>query len=184
MPLGAPALSAGEVGGSSGGWIDEGSRATPASAAAKPKWEAAVYRWQTPAIPPVVWKKLARAPIDRFVSAYSSRSGSEGARTVVRRRSSPAARISIFKDCCRLPILSALSSPIADPQQASAPLSNRCSPRTRNTLKTGSPSGTTCCATTKASITTPKRPHGKASRRGCCPPSNRTCPIISSSRSC
>jgi hypothetical protein len=74
MPLGAPALSASEVA-ILRRWIDEGSRATPASAAAKPKWEAPLSL-QTPALPPVVWKSW-QAPIDRFVSAYLARSGAK-----------------------------------------------------------------------------------------------------------
>src|SRR5207302_3231770 len=67
MPIGAPALPAGEVE-ILRAWIDEGARATPTSKAAKPKWEAPLSL-TAPAMPPIVWKEW-QAPIDRFVASY------------------------------------------------------------------------------------------------------------------
>jgi hypothetical protein len=54
-------------------WIDQGARATPTSAAAKPKWEAPLFL-ERPANPPVVWKNWT-STIDLFVSAYLARNG-------------------------------------------------------------------------------------------------------------
>ena len=67
MPLRLPALSAAEIA-VIRSWIDEGARATPASAAARPKWEAPLAL-ERPAIPETVWTRWS-APLDRFVSAY------------------------------------------------------------------------------------------------------------------
>src|SRR4051794_27338253 len=60
MPVGAPALSDGEMA-TLRAWIDEGARATPTSAAAKPKWEAPLSL-VAPALPAVVWKEW-QAPV-------------------------------------------------------------------------------------------------------------------------
>src|SRR5580765_6921043 len=67
MPLGKAALSAGDVA-TIRLWIDEGARATPASAAAAPKWEAPLAL-ERPAIPDVV-RPGWTAPVDRFTAAY------------------------------------------------------------------------------------------------------------------
>src|SRR4051794_33375338 len=67
MPLGAPALGVAEIA-ILRAWIDEGARATPTSAAAKPKWEAPLSLI-APEIPRAVWKDW-QAPIDRFVASY------------------------------------------------------------------------------------------------------------------
>jgi hypothetical protein len=67
MPLRLPALGAAEIA-VIRSWIDEGARATPASAAARPKWEAPLAL-ERPAIPETVWTRWS-APLDRFVSAY------------------------------------------------------------------------------------------------------------------
>jgi hypothetical protein len=72
MPLGKPALSAGDVA-TIRLWIDEGARATPASAAAAPKWEAPLAL-ERPAIPDVV-RPGWTTPIDRFTAAYLSGTG-------------------------------------------------------------------------------------------------------------
>ena len=69
MPLGRPALSAGEIA-IIRAWIDEGARETIASAAAKPKWEAPLAL-ERPAVPDVVWRDWT-TPIDRFVAKYLS----------------------------------------------------------------------------------------------------------------
>ncbi len=67
MPLGKPALSIGDVA-TIRLWIDEGARATPASAAAAPKWEAPLAL-ERPAIPDVV-RPGWTTPVDRFTAAY------------------------------------------------------------------------------------------------------------------
>jgi hypothetical protein len=72
MPLGRPALSAGEIT-TIRIWIDEGARETPTSAAAKPKWEAPLAL-ERPAMPDVVWRDWTTS-IDRFVARYLSENG-------------------------------------------------------------------------------------------------------------
>ena len=72
MPLGRPALAAGEIA-TIRIWIDEGARATTASAAAKPKWEAPLAL-ERPRLPDVVWRDWT-TPIDRFVATYLSENG-------------------------------------------------------------------------------------------------------------
>jgi hypothetical protein len=67
MPLGRPALSAGEIA-VIRRWIDEGARETLTSAAAKPKWEAPLAL-ERPAVPDVVWREWT-TPVDRFVAVY------------------------------------------------------------------------------------------------------------------
>lgn len=67
MPLGGPELSVGEIA-VLRSWIDEGARATPTSAPAKPKWEAPLTL-SKPEPPAAVWKNW-QAPVDRFVAAY------------------------------------------------------------------------------------------------------------------
>lgn len=74
MPLGAPPLSGAEAA-ILRAWIDQGARATPGSAAAKPKWEAPLTL-NAPPLPPVVWKSW-QAPIDRFAAAHLARSGAK-----------------------------------------------------------------------------------------------------------
>jgi hypothetical protein len=73
MPMGRPALSAGEVE-TIRAWIDEGARETIASAAAKPKWEAPLVL-DRPAVPEVVWRDWT-TPVDRFVANYLSQHAS------------------------------------------------------------------------------------------------------------
>jgi hypothetical protein len=72
MPLGKPALSAGEIA-TIRVWIDEGARETITSAAAKPKWEAPLAL-ERPAVPDVIWRNWA-TPVDRFVAIYLSEHG-------------------------------------------------------------------------------------------------------------
>jgi len=72
MPLGKPALSAGEIA-TIRVWIDEGARETITSAAAKPKWEAPLAL-ERPAVPDVIWRNWA-TPVDRFVAMYLSEHG-------------------------------------------------------------------------------------------------------------
>jgi hypothetical protein len=72
MPLGRPALSAGEVA-TIRVWIDEGARETITSAAATPKWEAPLAL-DHPVVPEVVWRDWT-TPIDRFVATYLSEHG-------------------------------------------------------------------------------------------------------------
>jgi hypothetical protein len=72
MPLGGPPLATAEVA-ILRTWIDEGARATPTSAPAKPKWEAPLPLAK-PAVPAVVWKNW-QAPVDRFIAAYLARQG-------------------------------------------------------------------------------------------------------------
>ena len=72
MPLGRPALSAGEIA-TIRRWIDEGARETITSAAARPKWEAPLALAR-PAVPDVVWRDWT-TPVDRFVSRYLSEHG-------------------------------------------------------------------------------------------------------------
>jgi hypothetical protein len=69
MPLGKEPLSAEEIG-LIRAWIDQGARATPASQAARPKWEPPLAL-ERPSIPAVVWKAWTQ-PLDRFVAAYLS----------------------------------------------------------------------------------------------------------------
>jgi uncharacterized protein DUF1549/uncharacterized protein DUF1553/cytochrome c len=72
MPLGRPALSAGEIS-TIRGWIDEGARETITSAAARPKWEAPLAL-ERPAVPDVVRRDWT-TPVDRFVAVYLSEHG-------------------------------------------------------------------------------------------------------------
>jgi hypothetical protein len=72
MPLGRPALSAGEIA-TIRLWIDEGARETITSAAARPKWEAPLALVR-PALPDVVWGDWT-TPVDRFVATYLSEHG-------------------------------------------------------------------------------------------------------------
>src|SRR5262245_57204381 len=72
MPLGKPALSAEDVA-TIRSWIDEGARATPASAAAAPKWEAPLAL-QRPPIPDVI-RPGWTTPVDRFTAAYLADTG-------------------------------------------------------------------------------------------------------------
>jgi hypothetical protein len=67
MPMGGAALSENEITVVKT-WIDQGARATPTSAAARPKWEAPLMLTR-PELPQVVWKGWDQ-PVDRFVSAY------------------------------------------------------------------------------------------------------------------
>ena len=72
MPLGGPPLSAAEIA-TLRTWIDQGARATPTSAPAKPKWEAPLTLTK-PAVPPAVWRDW-QAPVDRFIAAYLAGQG-------------------------------------------------------------------------------------------------------------
>jgi hypothetical protein len=72
MPLGSPPLGAAELA-IIRAWIDDGARATPASAPAKPKWEAPLTL-ERPPVPAPVWKDWSR-PLDRFVAAYLAAGG-------------------------------------------------------------------------------------------------------------
>jgi len=67
MPLGGDPLSAADLV-TLRAWIDEGARATPNSAAAKPKWEAPLTL-ERPALPAVRWRGWS-APIDRFAAEH------------------------------------------------------------------------------------------------------------------
>ncbi|MCU1233857.1 MAG: hypothetical protein JWP63_1824 [Candidatus Solibacter sp.] len=67
MPLGGAPLAAAELA-TIAAWIDDGARATPASAPAKPKWEAPLTL-TSPAIPPAVWPAWTSL-LDRFTAAY------------------------------------------------------------------------------------------------------------------
>ncbi len=67
MPKDAPPLSAAEIA-LVARWIDEGARATRASAPAPPPWEAPLAL-TAPKVPPVVWRGWTSAP-DRIVAAY------------------------------------------------------------------------------------------------------------------
>ena len=70
MPLGAAPLSGSEVA-LIRSWIDDGARATLASAPSKPKWEAPLSL-ERPEVPEKVWTNWD-SPVDRFVSAYLSK---------------------------------------------------------------------------------------------------------------
>jgi hypothetical protein len=72
MPLAGPPLDAVEVS-ILQAWIDQGARATPGSAPAKPKWEAPLTLAR-PAVPAAVWKSW-QSPVDRFIAAYLARQG-------------------------------------------------------------------------------------------------------------
>jgi hypothetical protein len=72
MPFGGTPLSEAEIN-VIRGWIDQGARATPTSAAAKPKWEAPLFL-EPPAKPPIVWKNWT-SPIDLYVAAYLAKNG-------------------------------------------------------------------------------------------------------------
>lgn len=72
MPLGGTPLASGDLA-VIRSWIEQGARATPTSAAARPKWEAPLTLSEPP-VPAVVWKTWA-APVDRFVAAYLAGSG-------------------------------------------------------------------------------------------------------------
>ena len=67
MPLGAAPLSEAEIA-TLRDWINQGSRATPTAAPARPKWEAPLTLTR-PAVPAAVWKNWT-APLDRFSSSY------------------------------------------------------------------------------------------------------------------
>src|SRR5579864_1793885 len=72
MPLGGPPLSPAEIGIITS-WIDTGARLTPASAAAKPKWEAPLAL-ERPAPPVSSWTGWT-GPLDRFIAAYLAKHG-------------------------------------------------------------------------------------------------------------
>lgn len=72
MPLGGKPLSTAEIE-IIKNWINEGARATPTSAAAKPKWEAPLFL-EAPATPPRVWKKW-KSPVDLFAADYLAKKG-------------------------------------------------------------------------------------------------------------
>ena len=163
MPLGAPA-ALGRRDRDSARVDRQGARATPGSAAGKPKWEAPLTL-ERPPLPPVVWKKW-EGPVDRFVASYLAAPRRDGAARLSPTASSRAAPTSISRACSRRPRRCERSSPI--PVRTSATRSSkRCSPTTRSMPRTGSPSGTTCCATTKASTIIPKPRRVKASPAGC-----------------
>ncbi|MES1257454.1 MAG: DUF1549 domain-containing protein, partial [Acidobacteriota bacterium] len=67
MPIGGAPLSEAEIL-SIRTWIDQGARATPASAPARPKWEAPLTLARPP-VPAPAWKNWETPP-DRFVAAY------------------------------------------------------------------------------------------------------------------
>ena len=67
MPLGMDALSPQDIA-TIRLWIDQGARATPASAAAKPKWLPPLAL-SSPQVPNSPWKEWSD-PIDRFTAAY------------------------------------------------------------------------------------------------------------------
>jgi Protein of unknown function (DUF1549)/Protein of unknown function (DUF1553)/Planctomycete cytochrome C len=72
MPLGLPALSRGEID-VIRRWIDEGARETPASAAARPRWEAPLALARPP-MPAALWTAWT-APVDRLVASYLTGQG-------------------------------------------------------------------------------------------------------------
>ena len=72
MPLGGTPLSESEIA-VIRAWIDEGARATPQSAAAKPKWEAPLALKQPPAAQ-ATWKGWS-GPVDSYVAAYLAKQG-------------------------------------------------------------------------------------------------------------
>ena len=72
MPLGGDPLKETEVA-ALREWIDEGARATPASAPAKARWEPPLSLSE-PAIPPVTWAGWTE-PLDRFTAAYLKKQG-------------------------------------------------------------------------------------------------------------
>ena len=72
MPLGGTPLSEPEID-LIRAWIDQGARATPTSAAAKPKWEAALFL-EPPVKPPVTWKSWT-SPVDLYVATYLVKNG-------------------------------------------------------------------------------------------------------------
>jgi mono/diheme cytochrome c family protein len=72
MPLGGDPLAEAEVA-TLRAWIDEGARATPASAGAKARWEPPLGLTE-PAIPPVTWANWTE-PLDRFTAAYLKKQG-------------------------------------------------------------------------------------------------------------
>ncbi len=72
MPLGGDPLAGTEVA-TLRAWIDEGARATPASAPAKARWAPPLGLTQ-PAIPPVTWAGWTE-PLDRFTAAYLRKQG-------------------------------------------------------------------------------------------------------------
>src|SRR5579864_7021944 len=72
MPLDGPPLTDAEIA-AIRSWIDQGARATPTSAPAKPKWEAPLGL-ERPTVPESVRKNWS-APLDRFVAAYLAKHG-------------------------------------------------------------------------------------------------------------
>ena len=72
MPLGLDPLSDAEIA-TIRTWIDQGARATPASAPAKAKWEAPL-ELTNPPVPRSPWKEWT-GPIDRFTADYLAKHG-------------------------------------------------------------------------------------------------------------
>ena len=72
MPVGLPALSAGEIA-VIRVWISEGARETLTSAVARPKWEAPLALVRPP-VPDVTWSGWS-TPVDRLVAAYLKEHG-------------------------------------------------------------------------------------------------------------
>jgi len=79
MPMGATPLTEDEIG-LIKTWIDQGARATPHSAAAKPKWEAPLFL-EAPPKPAVTWKGWDSA-IDLYVSSYLAKGGTPEPRLI------------------------------------------------------------------------------------------------------
>lgn len=72
MPMGKAPLSAEKLA-MIRAWIDQGARATPTAAAARPKWEAPLAL-ERPVIPDPAWRTWT-APLDRFVAVYLVQQG-------------------------------------------------------------------------------------------------------------
>jgi hypothetical protein len=70
MPLGGPPLAPNHIA-TIRTWIDEGARATPTSAPARPRWEPPLAL-SKPAVPPPTWPAWSR-PLDRLASRYLAR---------------------------------------------------------------------------------------------------------------
>ena len=162
-------------------WIDEGARPTPTAPPAEPKWEAPLSL-ERPEVP--------EPGLERLEPASRSLRG-----CLPERAGSRRAQARIGRAVCetRLPrYLGAAAGPGrvtgvpegSGSRQARESSSRGCWRTTISMPRTGSRSGTICCATTRASTTTRKRRPAKASPNGCCILWNQTCPTTSLLPSC
>ena len=145
-------------------WIDQGARATPASAPAPAPWEAPLALDRPAAsADALALVDVHDRSLRRRLSWRAAGDGTGGGLRCAVRPPRLSRRLGSAAEAGRVD-----GVPGRPRARASATRSSRgCSPTTRNTPSTGSRSGTTCCATKTASHTSPRRRAVRASPTGC-----------------